>query len=247
MSQTQVVFEAVIVYANLTEPKPYVGVVNSDPKYSAKLIVTDQRYWPTIKAAYATAVAEKFGPTPPEDLKTPIKSCNYAPLEGKGMISVTAYPDTPPEVYFPDMTMMPAAVRAQQIFHGCKVKVAVNFRGYTTGSKGVRANLNIVQLMDNVNIVKVEVGVDAESLGFAPNPNAPTPVASTPGDPASFMPQSQVPAQQGFYQPPVQQQAPAQQQPAQSMADFLPPETSAPAPRQQQAPVQGEIDPWNFG
>lgn len=261
MSDTQVVVnEAIIVYPSLDKPRPYNGIPGSNERYTSQLIISPNESQ-KVQAAHDAAVMATFRVPNPKMGKDAVKTCEWAPLTGFMQVSTTNYPESPPRVCFPNMSLMPHDVMNQQIFNGCKVKVAITFHGYLTGEKGVRCVLEVLQLLDNVNTVKMEIGIDPEKLGFQPlGENAPPATASTPGDPrtfganqapaqdySNFAPQQQ-PAEYMPQQQPVPQQQPAeympQQQPVQQQPQpsHMPPGSQAPGP---QPTMPAGVDPNN--
>jgi len=264
-----IVLTGVINYPNLFVPRQING--RGDPKYSASLILDPSTNWQEVDAAIQEAARNRFPKGIPQDLRTPLKSAEDDGFPGQWKLN--AYSDRAPGVV--DQQVQPL-LDASQIFSGCKVRMHVRFFGYNTaGNRGVGVGLNNVQLLDNVNVKRLDSQKDAKSV-FQPVEGAPaqlSPTAySSPAQPGPVQlgpvqpgPAPTGPAQPGPVQPgPVQsgpaptgpaqpgpvQPGPVQSGPAQTPRAPAPPPPGAPQPTQEQptepAPVDGIAPPWDM-
>ena len=224
-----IVLTGVINYPNLFVPRQING--RGDPKYSASLILDPSTNWQEVDAAIQEAARNRFPKGIPQDLRTPLKSAEDDGFPGQWKLN--AYSDRAPGVV--DQQVQPL-LDASQIFSGCKVRMHVRFFGYNTaGNRGVGVGLNNVQLLDNVNVKRLDSQKDAKSV-FQPVEGAPAQLSPTAYS---------SPAQPGPVQP-----GPVQSGPAQTPRAPAPPPPGAPQPTQEQptepAPVDGIAPPWDM-
>lgn len=174
MSNSVVIENAILSYPNLFAPKCPKG--STTPKYSATFILPEGYDTTEIKAAIAQAKADKWAGNVPGELKSQIKKVKDGPYAGRICIATNAGEDYPPKVV--DQNVNPMMDKSQ-IFAGCVVNAAVGFFGYNTGSNGVGCGLNMVQLVSNQNVTRLDGAQDAKDV-FKKVAGATAPAATTP-------------------------------------------------------------------
>ena len=223
-------YNCILSFPNLYTPRAAKG--SNTPKYSAQIILPQNADWGAINAAIAEATTNKWGANPPANLKSQIKQVAEGPYAGYWAISANSNADNPPDVVDQNVERL---LDQRMIFAGCIVNVHINFYGYDTGSNGIGAGLNIVMLVDNINVTRLDNTKTAKDVFQAmPNANVQAAPGHLPNQPAAApMQQPAAPAQQ----------APIQQQPGQIPQQSVQPGATvvnnpAPVAAPQQAPMQ---------
>ena len=210
------IMNAIISYPVLYTPRCPKG--STTPRFGATIILPDGYVWDEIQQAVATVTAEKWGTNPPANLKSQISVVGEGPYKGRYCISTTASVEHQPTVV--DQSLQ-AIMNAGDIFAGCICNFQITVFAYETGSSGVSMGLNMVQLVQNTNVQRLDNTQSVEDV-FAVIPGG----AATGGQP---------PVNQG--QPPMQQQ----QQPNPAMQQQ--PQVQQPNPAMQQQPQVQQQNP----
>ncbi len=196
---TDIVMERVILsYPHLVTP--WAGRQGNDPKYNCAFILPqDFAQWPQVQECVNNAILNKFGATPPDNLKLPWLNKFLQPSIVKGgpyngLYTFNANADTArkPELLDQNVQPMSDMVAKSALFGGCIVNGYVNFYGYNNaGNVGVGVGLRKIQLVDNQNVIRLGEGDKPAEEVFKAVPGAPPPTAQVPGGPAA--PTGQVP------------------------------------------------------
>lgn len=202
-----IVLSGIISYPHLFTPQQING--KGDPKFSCTLILDANTDWGAANTALQEALATKFGNAVPQHYKQPFQDASGDGFPGQFKINLYSDADKPPQVM--NQAVQPLLDPAA-IFAGCKVNVYLRLYGYSTsGNNGVGCGLNAVQLVDNVNVTRLDNRVDAKNV-FQSVPGAPAQLAPT----AYSQPQGQAPGfpqqQQPGIPPGAPQATPPQQQ-----------------------------------
>ena len=191
---TDIVLKGIIKFPNLFEARQING--RGKPKYSAILILDPGTDWNALNATIQEALAEKFDRGLPQHWAYPVQDATEDGFPGQGLIKAYSNEEYPPQVVDQHLNKV---LDKGAIFGGCLVNAYIRFYGYDeSGNRGVGCGLNAVQIIDNVNVTRLDNRKDAAQV-FQAIPGAPVQTAPT----AYSQPQ-----QQGF-QPPNQGQAPA--------------------------------------
>ena len=193
----------IISYPNLFVARSPKG--STTPRFGATIIMPENYDWSEIQQAVATVTAEKWGANPPNNLKSQIKVVDEGPYKGRYSISTTASAEHQPTAV--DQSLQPI-MNAADIFAGCICNFQVSVFAYDTGSSGVSMGLNMVQLVQNQGVQRLDSTQAVEDV-FAVIPGGAVvgeqPMQQQP------MQQPQQPMQQPLQQPMQQQQQPMQQ------------------------------------
>ena len=194
----------IISYPHLFTPRRAgrPGQETNEPRYSANFILPadlDQEDMQLLTSTVDNAIAHVFQGKAPANLRLPWKEAADAheSLRGRVCLSASATQDQPPGV-FSQSGPLPASEQSQ-IFAGCIVNAHVRCYAYTRGSNGVTFGLNDVQLVDNVNVTRLDnrrSGAEVFGLpasGF-PQPSAPVPNQAGPAVPPTHQVKPQGPA-----------------------------------------------------
>lgn len=167
-----IVLTGIISYPNVFVPKQING--RGDPKFSATLILDPATDWAAAQACVQEAIAAKFPQGAPANLRMPFQPADEDGFPGQWKIH--AYGDRQPQVV--DQRVQPV-MDQNQLFAGCKVNMYVRFYGYdASGNRGVGVGLNAVQILDNVNVKRLDNSKDAKDV-FQAVPGAPAQLAPT--------------------------------------------------------------------
>lgn len=167
-----IVLTGIISYPNVFVPKQING--RGDPKFSGTLILDPATDWDAAQACVQEAIAAKFPQGAPANLRMPFQPADEDGFPGQWKIH--AYGDRQPQVV--DQRVQPV-MDQNQLFAGCKVNMYVRFYGYdASGNRGVGVGLNAVQILDNVNVKRLDNSKDAKDV-FQAVPGAPAQLAPT--------------------------------------------------------------------
>lgn len=204
----------VISYPTLFTPrrvgKP--GQETGEPRYSANFILPplDSADVATLTAVATAAVRARWptGDPPAHDTAYQamilammpggywpgfgerdncIKRC-YPQYPDRIVLAANSTKDRKPDVYIDGR--LAGADQVSQIFGGCVVNAVVRVFAYTRGGNGITAALNGVQLVDNVNVTRLDGGVSAASA-FGIEQTFPAPTSPPPEQPGPAVPDSQ--------------------------------------------------------
>jgi hypothetical protein len=183
-----IVLTGIISYPTFFEPRQINGKGN--PKFSGTLILDEGTDWNGVNACIQEALTAKFGTNIPPQWKNPIQPADAEGFPGRWLIRCYSDADKPPQVT--DQRVQPVMDRSQ-IFAGCKVNLYVRFYGYSTsGNNGVGVGLNAVQIVDNVNVTRLDNTKDAkdvfQAIPGAPAQTAPTAYSQPAGQPPGAVP-----------------------------------------------------------
>jgi len=221
MSQ-DIVLEGIINFPTVFEPQQIDG--KGEPKYSCTLILDPRTDWNAVQACVNEAIVAKFGNQIPSDLKMPFTLTEQPEFQGRYEIHAYGYSNRPIQVV--DANVNPILDRSM-VFSGCKAQMYVRFRAYnTSGNRGVGVDFYALQIVDNVNVKRLDNAKDAKDV-FKAVPGAPAPLSQ----PAFAKPQ-QAPG-------PFPTGAPPQQAPG----PFAQPGQNAAAPGPA-FPSSGPVMPW---
>jgi len=187
MSQDLVLENVVISYPTLFVPKQING--KGDPKFSATLILPANFDWGRVQAAAQEAITAKFGASVPANLRMPWKDATEDGFPGQ--FKVNAYSDRAIQVV--DQQVQPV-MDQNQIFAGCIVNAYIRLYGYPNNGGGVAAGLNIIQIVNNTTVTRLDNAKSAKEV-FQPIAGAPPPLAAAP---AGYAPQPGAPVQQNY-------------------------------------------------
>ena len=217
MSQEIVLEGCIISYPKIFVPEQIDGA--GDPKHQAQLILPANAPWDILNACVAEAIASKFGATPPAGLKMPWKDATEKGFPGQFLVSAYSDASSPPQVT--DQAVQPLMDRGK-IFSGCIVNAYVRFYGYKQQGGGVTLWLNAIQIVDNVNVTRLDNTKAAKDV-FQPIAGAPPATAVMPPAAATgYAPPAAVPPV-GYAQPGIPATAP---QPA--ATGYAPPQPGVP-------------------
>jgi len=202
--------DAVISYPHLFTPRPVggPGQQQSEPKFSASFILPqvtpeEREVWWAI---YLEAVNRTWpqGDYPKDSAGRPdferSKDCFKLSPKLQESLGVK-YPgalfcaagsakNRPPAVGIGGFRAVPE--QESQIFGGCIVNAVVRVYCYKNQANGITAALNGVVLVDNLNVERLDGGVDAAKLlGIGGLPGAPTPMVDPPSQPGPQVPGAQ--------------------------------------------------------
>lgn len=192
MSQ-DIVLNGIISYPKLFEAQQING--QGDPKFTCRLILDPTTDWNAVNACVQEAIRVKWPQGAPANLAMPFHDARDDGFAGQYYLNASSNAESPPQVV--DQNVNPVLDRSK-LFAGCRVACYLRFAGYDNLGKGVGVYVNAVQIIDNVNVTRLDKRVDAKAV-FKPIPGAPAPLAPTAypqpqGAPPAPFGGSQVPA-----------------------------------------------------
>lgn len=165
-------------YPKLFVPEVIKDSNNPDLKFSGGFILNPKMDLAPLQAITRQAAIDFFGANPPQGLKMPIKKCDVTGFEGSWMVSGYAKAAEPPQIIALDR--MPLT-DPKALFAGCIVDVVLEFYGYKNVSKGVACAIQIVRLVDNVNVTRLDNRPSVEDY-FGEVAGAPAQTATSTAD-----------------------------------------------------------------
>lgn len=193
------ILNCVISYPHLFIPRAVgrPGQQTGDPKFSANFILPadlDNDDNAALQAAYQEAIAKQWPKGKPTGaFREPWKNGSEAGQDftGRLMFSASSKADQPPAVYSQHGRLPPD--QQAQIFAGCVVNVHVRMFGYSNISSGVAFALNGVQLVDNVNVKRIDGRLSSAAVFGVPDDQSPAAMFSTPETPQTDGPPAPAP------------------------------------------------------
>jgi len=211
-NQNLLINGCIISYPTLFTPKRVgkPGQETGEPRYSANFIlpVLDAADVALLTQVATEAVRQRWpaGDAPATDATYQARilavmpggwwpgfseshNCAKPPIDqypDRFVLSANSAKDRRPDVFINGRLATPD--QASQVFGGCVVNVVVRIFAYTRGSNGITVALNGVQLVDNVNVVRLDGGISAAAAFGVdtafPEPTSPPPVQPGPAVPA---------------------------------------------------------------
>ena len=193
MSTDIVLSNVILSYPHLITP--WAGQQNQEPKYNCAIIFPQNfGQWGELQQCVENAKMNKWGANAPQNLKLPWLNRYLQPnvlKEGPyaGCYVINANGDRKPQLVDANVQEVKDMVAKSVFFAGAIVNVYVNFYGYSTsGNNGVGTGLRMVQLVDNVNVTRLDGDTKEASEVFKTIPGAPAPTTAVPGAPLGAVP-----------------------------------------------------------